>query len=570
MPLNPNIILAGIGQPSRPFSLGGSLAEIMKMRGDAQQAQEQSIASAQTREMNAQTMEHNRFTLDEARSTAAEDDAYKQAIVDNAHKTPADLEQAIRTTAPGHLATFQKSMADLQDKVSTAKKADADAAVAHTKALEGRQGYIGDLADHMAKSDYNPTIVNAGLNDAVAAFPEWAAKADEIRQIGATQGRAALQLAIQSLIPGSTTKANAETAHTAAETATIEAARPGVTADAAGKVQIAANMHDGMTAEQQAVNALGRTNAATSRGQLAVAQQNHALAQQRFGATIGSGLDDQGHPLPVDQLKAVAQADRLAVSIAENRVPPVSARSMASGAGKTLMEHVMLINPDYDAVKFPQRSKMAVAFTSGPQSQTLNSLNTAIEHLDQFVGFTKDMGNGNVQAANQLTNWIKTQYGDSAPTNFDGMKSVLSGEIASALKKSGATDQEIASVERSMTSKSSPTQLVDYATKVVIPALGSKAHTYDAQWKATMGEKDPFSVYTPGAKAVLEKYGALHGSAGAPADTANRAAPPPAARVAAPAPAAGLVEMIAPNGKPVQVPADQVAEAMRRGATRPR
>lgn len=244
--------------------------------------------------------------------------------------------------------------------------------------------------------------------------------------------------------------------------------------------------------------------------QIASSQAKTKLAEEQFKATYGVGLNDQGQPV----------ASPLAKQIAEYRVPPPSTRSLATPAGQALMAQVQNLNPDFRADMFPAAQSMRKAFTSGPQAQTLNSLNTAIEHLDQFKAAADALGNGNFKPGNAAYNWVRDQFGSSAPSNFNGIKTIMSGELASAFKKSGATDQEIAAVQHALDSASSPSQLSDYVTKIAIPALGSKAATYQQQWQATMGARDPFSVYTPGAKAVLEKYGAP-GSAGSAPQTAG-------------------------------------------------
>lgn len=197
----------------------------------------------------------------------------------------------------------------------------------------------------------------------------------------------------------------------------------------------------------------------------------------------------------------------LAKSIAEYRVPAPSPRSMTAGAGKALMEQVLRENPDYDAGQFPARSKMRIQFTSGPQSQTINSLNTAIGHLDQFTGVVKALDNGNFQPGNQAYNWLKTTFGDSAPTNFAGIRDIMSGELAAAFKKSGATDEEIASVKSSIASKNSTNQLLDYVQTIALPALGSKVVNFDQQYRQVMGAKDPFKILLPESEDILKKYG---------------------------------------------------------------
>jgi hypothetical protein len=199
--------------------------------------------------------------------------------------------------------------------------------------------------------------------------------------------------------------------------------------------------------------------------------------------------------------------DPVAKAIADYRVPPPSPRSMTSPEGEALMRRVSVLNPDYDASQFPTRQKMRQAFTSGAQGQAINSLNTAIIHLDQFVDVAKALDNGNFRPGNEFFNRIKATFGDSAPTNFDGLKTIMSGELASAFKKSGATDTEIHDVKSAISSSNSTKQLVDYVTKIAIPALGGKTATYTEQYRQVMGENDPFKILLPDAVKVLTKYG---------------------------------------------------------------
>jgi hypothetical protein len=199
--------------------------------------------------------------------------------------------------------------------------------------------------------------------------------------------------------------------------------------------------------------------------------------------------------------------DPVAKAIADYRVPPPSPRSMTSPEGEALMRRVSVLNPDYDASQFPTRQKMRQAFTSGAQGQAINSLNTAIIHLDQFVDVAKALDNGNFRPGNEFFNRIKATFGDSAPTNFDGLKTIMSGELASAFKKSGATDTEIHDVKSAISSSNSTKQLVDYVTTIAIPALGGKTATYTEQYRQVMGENDPFKILLPDAVKVLTKYG---------------------------------------------------------------
>lgn len=197
----------------------------------------------------------------------------------------------------------------------------------------------------------------------------------------------------------------------------------------------------------------------------------------------------------------------VAKAIAEYKTAPPSPRSLTSPTGQALMKEVMALNPSYDATQFPTRQKMRIAFTSGPQSQTINSLNTAISHLDQFTNVIEALGNGNFQPGNAAFNWVKTTFGDSAPTNFNGIRDIMSGELAAAFKKSGATDDEIRSVKSAISQKNSTKQLLDYVKTIAMPALGSKVVNFDQQYRQVMGKDDPFQILLPESQAILKQHG---------------------------------------------------------------
>jgi hypothetical protein len=209
--------------------------------------------------------------------------------------------------------------------------------------------------------------------------------------------------------------------------------------------------------------------------------------------------------------------------VAEGRIQPPSPRAANYRA---VMEAVTQYKPDFTGQEYVVRQRMRQGFTSGTQSQSLNSLNTAIEHLDQLAGDAENLGNGSALPWNRMSNWLRKQSGDSAITNFEGMQTIMSGELASAFKKSGATDTEIKEVKAAISSASSPQQLSDYIKHDALPALASKARTYGDQYRGVFADDTKWSPYTPGARRILQKYSIDTGDAGAPA-SGTGAAPPP-------------------------------------------
>jgi hypothetical protein len=265
-------------------------------------------------------------------------------------------------------------------------------------------------------------------------------------------------------------------------------------------------MKAGLTPEQSATTSFNQAkltfdqNAKSFDEKLAASK--NAREQQQFNMTYGQGLNEFGQPLAPGQ----QPQNPLAHSIATYMMPPPATRSMQTPMGQMLLRQVLAENPDFDATQFPNRNKTRQAFTTGSQGQQINAMNTAIGHLDQLGDAVGALGNGDVQIANKAKNWLSTQLGSPNVTNFDTLKTALSGELASVLKKSGATDAEIKSVESTISSKNSPEQLAGYV-KTQIPIMGSKLNALNYQYHQAMGEKDPFQALSPEAKGVLQKNG---------------------------------------------------------------
>ena len=111
------------------------------------------------------------------------------------------------------------------------------------------------------------------------------------------------------------------------------------------------------------------------------------------------------------------------------------------------------------ATPFKTALAMTRYMTSGKGGSTLTAYRTAYDHLDLLQNAADALENGDVQALNRMGNSFKEQMGKSAPTNFDAVKTMLSGEIANVAKSTGATDQEIAAAREELNRAQSPEQI---------------------------------------------------------------------------------------------------------------
>lgn len=146
----------------------------------------------------------------------------------------------------------------------------------------------------------------------------------------------------------------------------------------------------------------------------------------------------------------------------------------------------------YSPESIGQRDTTAY-FTKGKGGQQLTAYNTALAHLDTLQSLASALHNGDVQAVNRVAQRFKQETGNPAPTNFEAAKNAMAGEVASALKTSGATDQEIEKVDQTFSRAQSPAQL-DGAINTYRSLLNSKAHQLQGQYAAGMQGKPNFNA----------------------------------------------------------------------------
>jgi hypothetical protein len=130
-------------------------------------------------------------------------------------------------------------------------------------------------------------------------------------------------------------------------------------------------------------------------------------------------------------------------------------------------------------------------FTSGKGAQQLTAFNTAMQHLDLLDKLGADLKNTNLQIANRAKQAWATATGSAEPANFEAAKNAMSGEVAAALKASGATDKEIEKVDSTFSRAQSPIQLKG-AIATYRMLLKSKAHNLQNQYQQGMQGKPNF------------------------------------------------------------------------------
>lgn len=143
-------------------------------------------------------------------------------------------------------------------------------------------------------------------------------------------------------------------------------------------------------------------------------------------------------------------------AILEHRAAPPSGNTSRSSQ---LMQLVQAADPTYDAQQYKTKQGIETAFTAGLPSRTLKSINVADDHLKVLNSTIDALANGDVKMLNQLGNTITTQMGAPAPTDFNGVKTIVADELVKAILGGAGALGDRKAIQDTVSSANSPEQL---------------------------------------------------------------------------------------------------------------
>jgi hypothetical protein len=204
--------------------------------------------------------------------------------------------------------------------------------------------------------------------------------------------------------------------------------------------------------------------------------------------------------------------------IANYEINPVALGRMKNRA--VLIAAAAQYNPDYNDQLYSQRRQARLEFSSAKGTtpgSNIVALNTAVQHLDKLDQLSEGLTGSDIQKFNKLANYIKTNYlGSPTVTNFNTAATAVESELASLLKKAGATDQEIAVWRQNFNQNMSARQLKG-AINVALDLMKGRADALQHTWHLAMGENaSDFPIYGKTQQKVLARLGYQVGSS--PAD----------------------------------------------------
>lgn len=303
--------------------------------------------------------------------------------------------------------------------------------------------------------------------------------------------------------------------------------------DAAHKMAVAQMGNDYATKNPQLGNAIqGAANKT-------ILDQANQVVQQQFGpayevnpdwVTSGKGNMVQPKATAISSNPAyntLDPADALARLKQENPGYAAQLQMMADGRGgkmsasnrsprqQQLQQDLAFLYPGIDVDNINQRVDTLKDFSSGKTSQNITAFNTALQHLNTLNDLIPKLNNTPAGAFNAIAQPLEVATGVGNNPNvaaFNNTKTALSGELATAYKASGATQEEINQIGSSINSASNPDNL-KAAVSSAAQLLGGKLEALKDKWGNTYNSPGDLQgpggrpIISPASQQILQKLG---------------------------------------------------------------
>ena len=152
--------------------------------------------------------------------------------------------------------------------------------------------------------------------------------------------------------------------------------------------------------------------------------------------------------------------DLLVKGIAEYAVDPKTLSSRG-GHREDMLKKTLQYDPNFDQKRYNETYNAVNRFSTGKQGDTVRSFNVGIAHLVTLEQLVGALNNRDINAFNRIANFVQTELGYPAPTNFEAARDVVANEILKAIIGSGTMAlQDREEAQKRISSARSPDQLM--------------------------------------------------------------------------------------------------------------
>ena len=204
-------------------------------------------------------------------------------------------------------------------------------------------------------------------------------------------------------------------------------------------------------------------------------------AQMSLADAVKSGVT--GNDLLAYMPKSLAAQ---VTAITDHRAAPPERNT---NRGSQITQLVQMVDPTYDATQYKTKQGTETAFTSGRLGTTVRSFNVVNDHLTTLGQLSDALQNNDVQLVNKVGNFVATQTGGTAPTNFDAAKRIVADEVTKAVLGSAGALGDRKAVDDAINAAKSPEQLKG-VIKTYQDLINGQLNGFRQQYKAGGGSKN--------------------------------------------------------------------------------
>jgi hypothetical protein len=211
-----------------------------------------------------------------------------------------------------------------------------------------------------------------------------------------------------------------------------------------------------------------------------------------------------------EALKLLPETDRIQAQMyASHQLPAFGPRG-----GKInpdflrLLPYIQKINPNVSPKTYYNQFKTQQEFASNTQTSpggSLNSIWTAIHHLQQLYEISKRLPASNIPIGQKLENIMNSQLGGTEVTDYRTMKQILATEITRALTGGVPALSEIEKLEKTIDESLSSPQRTSQLLKVIPTMLSARLVSLNSGWRRSMNDDMPLDklIDKPSQEALL-------------------------------------------------------------------
>jgi hypothetical protein len=348
--------------------------------------------------------------------------------------------------------------------------AKSDQAIKDISGFSTPQEALASLQAHEASGDIDPqkaAMIRSTIPQDTAQFPKW--QLGMVKSIMAAKDQMALTVPDANAV----LSANTSTSNNAATNATH-------------------------------VQTTGMTNATSRANNSANITKDYAVA----------GLNQDGTP--------GTSNDSMVDAIGQYKVQPPSGMALRNPRMQQILADVTAKYPDFDATQYGARQTAAKSFSTGKDGQSVQSANTALNHLATLKELAAAQDNGDIRLFNTLANRFSTETGGAAPTNLASAVTMVGPEISKAIIGAGGTGGDREKVDSALAALTKGGKAQAAGTIATMQDLfGGRLTETQRTYERTTGRKDfPGAFLSPAAQAVLAARNPAPAASSVPPDIA--------------------------------------------------